>query len=60
MNVMLADVGDNDIRREVLSTENMLSRSSYEIISLIERKEMCCHTTENLQMYQHSLLFNVR
>ena len=45
--VMLAGVGDEDIRREVLSTEDILSRSSFEIISIIESKEMGRHATEN-------------
>ena len=39
--VMLA--GDDDIRREVLSTEDILSRSSFDIISFIESKEMGRH-----------------
>ena len=33
-NNMLAGVGDGDIRREVLSTEDILSRSSFYIISI--------------------------
>ena len=45
--VMLAGVGDDDIRREVLSTEDILSRSSFDIISFIESKEMGSHATEN-------------
>ena len=45
--VMLAGVGDDDIRREVLSTEDILSRSSFDIISFIESKEMGRHATEN-------------
>ena len=45
--MMLAGVGDEDIRREVLSTEEILSRSSFEIISFIESKEMGRHATEN-------------
>ena len=45
--VMLAGVGDEDIRREFLSTEDMLSRSLFEIISIIESKEMGRHATEN-------------
>ena len=44
---MLAGVGDDDIRREVLCTEDILSRSSFEIVSLIESKEMGRHATEN-------------
>ena len=43
--VMLA--GDEDIRREVLSTEDILSRSSFEIIYFIESKEIGRHATEN-------------
>ena len=45
--LMLACVGDDDIRREVLSTEDILSRSSFDIISFIESKEMGRHATEN-------------
>jgi len=45
--VMLAGVGDDDIRREVLSTQDILSRSSFGIISFIESKEMGRHVTEN-------------
>ena len=44
---MLAGLGDNDIIREVLSTEDILSRSSFDIISFIESKEMGRHATEN-------------
>ena len=45
--VMLAGVADDDIRRKVLSAEDMLSRSSFDIISFIERKEVDRHATEN-------------
>ena len=45
--VMLAGVGDEDIRREFLSTNNTLSRSSFKIISFIESKEMGRHAAEN-------------
>ena len=45
--VMLSGVGDNAIRREVLSTEDILSSSSFDIISFIESKEMGRHATEN-------------
>ena len=41
---MLAGVGDDDIRIELLSTEDILSRSSFDIISFIGR-----HITENSQ-----------
>ena len=34
--VMLAGIGDEDIRREVLSPEDILSRSSFEKISLLK------------------------
>ena len=40
-------VGD-DIRRKVLSTENILSRSTFDIIFFIESREMGRHATENL------------
>ena len=45
--VMLASVGDDNIKREVFSTEDILSRSSFDIISFIESKEMGRHATEN-------------
>ena len=44
---MLAGVGDDDIRRKLLSTEDTLSRASYEIIVLIKSKEMNHHATES-------------
>ena len=44
---MLASVGDYDIRRDVLSTEIFLSRLSFDIISLIQGKEMGRHVTLN-------------
>ena len=40
---------DGDIRREVFSTEDMLSRSTFDIIFFIESKEMGRHATENTQ-----------
>ena len=45
--VMLAGVSDEDVRREVLSFEDILSRSSFEIISFIESKEIGRHETKN-------------
>ena len=45
--VILAGVGDEDIRREVLTTEDILSRQSLEIIFFIKSKEMGRHATEN-------------
>ena len=39
---------DNDIRREVLSIEDILYRSSFDIIFFIESKEMGRHETEIL------------
>ena len=58
--VMLAGVGDDDIRREVLSTEDILSRSSFDIISFIESKEMGRHATDIRGLYLQFLPFNVR
>ena len=58
--VMLAGVRDDDIRREVLSTEDILSRSSFDIISFIESKEMGRHATENSQTTSAVSSFNVR
>ena len=46
---MLASVGGNDIRREVLSTEDILSSSSFDIISFTESKEMDRRATENFR-----------
>ena len=45
--VMLAGVGGENIRRGVFSTEYILSRSSFEIISFISSKKMGSHVTEN-------------
>ena len=36
--MVLAIIGDNDIRREILSIEDILSRSSFDITSFIESK----------------------
>ena len=43
--VMLAGIDDDDIGKEVLSTEDILSRASFD--SFIESKEMGRHATEN-------------
>ena len=43
--VMIACISDDDIRREVLSTKDILSRSSFDIISFIKSKEMAWHAT---------------
>ena len=45
--MMLAGMGDGDVRREVLSTDDIFSKSSYEIFYLFENEEMGCHITEN-------------
>ena len=45
--VVLAGVGDEDIRREVLDTEDVLSRSLFEIVSFIKSKETVRHSTKN-------------
>ena len=58
--VMLAGVGEECIRREALSTEDILSRSSFEIISLIESREMGRHATENSQNVSEVSSFNNR
>ena len=44
---MFAGVGDEDVRREVSSTEDILSRSLFEISYLIENKKMGRNATEN-------------
>ena len=41
---MLAGVGEEDIRRKILSTEDISSRSSFEIISFIESKRKLADT----------------
>jgi len=46
-NVVIAGMGEEDITSEVFSSENILSRSSYQLICLIESKEMGRHATEN-------------
>ena len=43
---MLAEVGDVDIIREFFCSENILSRSSFEIISFTESKELGRYATE--------------
>ena len=45
--VMLADVGDNDISRKFPSTEDILSRLLFDLISFIESKQMGRHAAEN-------------
>ena len=45
--LMLVGVADYDIRRVVLSTEDIVSRSSFDIISFIESTEMGRYATEN-------------
>lgn len=47
--VMLAGVGNNDIRRKILRMDYILSMTSYEIISLIGSKKMGLHATKNSQ-----------
>ena len=47
--MMLANVNDEDIRREVLSTEDIFTRSPFEIVSYIASKEMGRNATENSQ-----------
>ena len=47
--VMVAGIGDEDIRTEVFSIEDILSRSSFEIIYFIESTEMDRHAIENSQ-----------
>ena len=54
--VMLAGVGDEDIKREVLSTEEILFKSSFEIIFFIGSKEIDRQATENFQIV--SLVFS--
>ena len=44
---MLAGAEDDDIRREVLSTEDILSRLSFDNFSFIKSKEMGRRATEN-------------
>ena len=61
--VMLTGVGDEDISRKVLSNENILSRSSFEIISFIKSKEigrLADMQQRTFGMYQPYLRFNNR
>ena len=58
--VLQAGVGDEDTRRKVLSTEDILSRSSFEKIFFIESKEMGRHATEGSRNDQQYLCFNDR
>ena len=51
---MLAGVGDDDIRREVLSTEDMFFNSFCEIFIIIESKEI---QPKIYGLYQQSLVF---
>ena len=44
--VMLAGISDADIRRETLSTEGILERTTNEIISFVEGKEMGRNATD--------------
>ena len=54
---MLSGVGKEDIRREVLITKDISSRSSFEIISFIESKKMGRHALENSQKVSAVSLF---
>ena len=45
--VMLAGIADDDIRREALGTEDILSKSVNNIISFVENKEMGRKATES-------------
>lgn len=58
--VILAVVGDNNIRRKVVSIENILSRSSFDIISFVEIKEMIGMQRRYLILYQRYILLNKR
>ena len=44
-----ANVGDEDIKKEVLNIENILYTSWFEIISFIESKEVGRHATQNFR-----------
>ena len=58
--MVLAGIGGNDIRREVLSTIDILSRSLFDIISFIlKKKEMDRLKQRAHILYQQYLLFNV-
>ena len=47
--VIPANVGDEDIKKEVLNIENILYTSWFEIISFIESKEVGRHVTQNFR-----------
>ena len=45
--MVLSGVGDKDIRRKILSTEDILPRSWFKIIYFTESKEFGRNATEN-------------
>ena len=57
--MVLAGIGGNDIRREVLSTIDILSRSLFDIISLILKKKKWIGSNRAHILYQQYLLFNI-
>ena len=58
---MIAGVGDDDISREGLNTEDILSRSSFDIISFIEKvKKWAAIQLRFRDLYLQSLSFNIR
>lgn len=44
--VMLASIGYDDVKREALSTEDILSRSLFDMFFFIESKEMGMHAIQ--------------
>ena len=57
--VMVAGIGDDGIRREVLSTKDIFSRSSFDIISFSESKEMVMHAMENSRTVSGGIFFSL-
>ena len=55
--MMLAGVGDKDIRKVVLSTENILSRSQFDIIFYIVNKETGRQQQRTFKRYQRYALY---
>ena len=58
--VMPEGVGDENIRREVLRNEDILSRSSFQIISLMEVRKRADMQQRSLEINQRYLCLNDR
>ena len=56
--MVLAGIGGNDIRREVISTIDILSRSLFDIISLILKKKKWIGSNRELTYCISSIFFS--